>query len=125
MIDLNIKEIEGHIVGEYTRQPNQVVDKTTLGMALYNEIDGIIPLGVNDDVTTISYDLTDTVTLDEYFGDNVKRNQMLNALNDMAGSLLQCEKYLINTSYIVLDTSKVYVNKTTKSSNSIIITYRI
>ena len=98
MIDLNIKEIEGHIVGEYTRQPNQVVDKTTLGMALYNEIDGIIPIGVNDDVTTISYDLTDTVTLDEYFGDNVKRKQMLNALNDMAGSLLQCEKYLINTS---------------------------
>ena len=116
MIDLNIKEIEGHIVGEYTRQPNQVVDKTTLGMALYNEIDGIIPIGVNDDVTTISYDLTDTVTLDEYFGDNVKRNQMLNALNDMAGSLLQCEKYLINTSYIVLDTSKVYVNKTTKKA---------
>ena len=116
MIDLNIKEIEGHIVGEYTRQPNQVVDKTTLGMALYNEIDGIIPIGVNDDVTTISYDLTDTVTLDEYFGDNVKRKQMLNALNDMAGSLLQCEKYLINTSYIVLDTSKVYVNKTTKKA---------
>ena len=98
---------------EYFLQSDDRIDSLTLGMLVNNNIEGInpvTPVKIGSD-RVFKYDITNLVTLKEYFGESVKKEKLLKAFYGISVSMKLATDYMINWTSFVLDEDNIYVDK--------------
>lgn len=97
----------------YEPDNNDTLDKVAMGMLENNEIDGLIPFTINgiDDKIIVRYDVTGLSQFSEMLGDCLKKEKILDVLEQVLDVYSEVEKYLIESESIILDYEKIFYNK--------------
>ncbi|SEQ35374.1 FHA domain-containing protein [Lachnospiraceae bacterium RM5] len=121
-MDFSKKEANGRSFIEYATNQGDEIDKISLGVLLYNNnIEGILPLSVGEGSKALMYDVTGKISLDEYYGDCVKKEQLLGSFYSIAKTLKAANEYMLSTEYMVLEQENIYVNKETNETGLIVL----
>ena len=115
MIDLIIKKDDDKIIAEYHLNENDRLDNLALGMLMNNDIKGVVSLLYNqiDDDRFFKYDITGMVTMREYLGEYVKKENILKTFYSVALAIRESTEYMINQTSFFLDLDKIYICKET------------
>lgn len=109
-MDFSIKNNGEKTVAEYVLKPNDRIDNLTLGMLVNNNIEGIIPVEyIQGDNKCFDFDITGMVSLEEYLGDVIKKDKLLNLFYKIALVLRGSSEYMINWTSFVLETADIYI----------------
>lgn len=113
MIDLKINKYGEKVVAEYLLKSNDRIDNLTLGMMVHNDIKGYVPVTPvqADNNRYFKYDITGLVSIKEYLGGFVKKEQLLSAFYSIATTIRDSAEYMINWTSFSLDVNEVFVDK--------------
>lgn len=97
----------------YEPDNDDTLDKVAMGMLENNEIDGLIPFTINgiDDKIIVRYDVTGLSQFSEMLGDCLKKEKILDVLEQILDVYSEVEKYLIESESIILDYEKIFYKK--------------
>lgn len=99
----------------YKLGQQESLDRMTMGMIRNNRIKGLLPLNFSqiDSERWIKYEITSMVPLQTYLSGVLTRKKTLNLFSQVADTFLLVEDYMIDASFIILDSKFVYVNAVT------------
>lgn len=115
MIDLSIEKKDEKVIVEYHLKENDRLDNLTLGMLVNNDIRGVIPVypvQIEND-RFFRYDITGMVTMREYLGEYVKKENILKTFYSVALAVREAAKYMINWTSFFLNLDEIYISKET------------
>ena len=112
MINLNIRKEDNKTYAEYKLIASDQIDNLTLGMLKNNDIEGLAPEKAiqRDEDKFFRFDISNTVTLTEYLGESVKKENILKAFYGIAVAIKVGMEYMINWTSYILDNDSIYIN---------------
>lgn len=113
MINFNIKKEDDKVIAEYLLKANDRIDNLTLGMLVNNDIRGVVsvlPVQIDNDIF-FKYDITDMLTMKEYLGEYVKKEDLLKVFYSVALAIKESAEYMINWTSFSLDLDEIYICK--------------
>ena len=95
----------------YTLDPQDVLDKVTLGMLTNNEITGLTPVLFSqmNEQKICHFNITARQTLKDFLSRPVRKQQILTILQNMLNTILNLDAYLIPKNQLLLDAQFIYV----------------
>lgn len=123
MISLSHEEQDGRSYLVYKKMPEDRLDTFTMEMLSNNRIAGTVPasfLRMNDEVT-VKYDITGLVSLKTYLAGTVKREKILSVFASVADVLASSQEYMLRTSSLVFEDSRIYAEPKTGSVQMLVL----
>lgn len=115
MCALNMQNTPQGTFMTYKLNPDEKLDRMTMGMLTNNQIKGVIPVVYSqiDEERWIKYEVTSMVQLDAYLSHVLTRQKALQLLKQVADVFILAEDYMIDASFIVLDPQNVFIDPVT------------
>lgn len=123
MINLSIETTADSMNAIYTLKSGDRIDNLTLGMLVNNQMTGVVlisPVQVKED-RFFRYNITNTISMQDYLGDTVQKDKLLNVFLQIAETILESGKYMINPTSFMLDVDNVFLDKETEKLSLICI----
>lgn len=115
MQSLNLQNTPQGTFVTYKLNPDEKLDRMTMGMLTNNQIKGVIPVVYSqiDDERWMKYEVTSMIPLSSYLANVLTRQKVLELLKQVTEVFILAEDYMIDAAFIVLNPRDVFVNPVT------------
>ncbi len=99
----------------YAVAPEEEIDSMGLGMVQNNKITGVLPIAFTqiDKERYLRYNISSTVTLDNFLSGIVTRSRLLSVFESICDAFLGAEEYLLENSFFVLEKDYMFCDVST------------
>lgn len=96
-------------------EPEETVDRLTLGMLQNNSMEGVLPLTFTrmDEERYFRYNVSSKITLEDLFSRPVQKKRLLSVVGSIAGAVVNAENYMIEHSAFLTEKDKIFVDLST------------
>ncbi len=115
MNPLNIQTNAQGTFVTYKLNPEENIDRMTMGMLRNNDIKGFVSIDYSqiDAERWIKYDVTSMIPIQTYMSGVLTRKKALDMFSQVVTAFVLAEDYMIDASFIILDGNYVFVNPNT------------